>query len=281
MISANPTRTKTIEKNWIKANKRRFRALQRWVKDNLQLRVNLARDDVAGFTDQFDQQTEIIISDGNYQALFQDQAYERGLENFYSQLDIEEDESIAEELMLLLLITDKKDLAKVISTKPEHLETKRFLEDRAKERFKGWSNQMKADVKQIIQNSITQGLTLEETTAQIVERIKVTEVKARRIAATETNQAYAQAQIKEAQRLSAATGTPVGLRWITMMDSRVRDLHAGWHGSVNSPEKTDQMKQVSPWNCRCGVRPVIKNTKEEQKRYDFEKSALLAMEKKK
>ena len=96
---------------------------------------------------------------------------------------------------------------------------------------------MGAEVRQITWDAIKNGAGMRETADKIKERIAVSKSRAQLIARTETISAYRESAIGETERASAEMGEELQMRWITARDSRVRHMHAAWHGTKGTPEE--------------------------------------------
>jgi SPP1 gp7 family putative phage head morphogenesis protein len=154
-----------------------------------------------------------------------------------------------------------------------------FLTKRSFDSLKKWTDAMTVEVRQILTDAVIEGDSLEVIIKNITERIDVSRSRARVIAATEINQAYSQSSINEAIAQSEELGEPVSLRWLTVRDSKVRHLHARFHGEVMTPQDASRNKSISPWNCRCGWAPVVgEQTEAQSERFSQQRQQLLQLE---
>ena len=128
---------------------------------------------------------------------------------------------------------------------------------------------MARTVRIILFNGAQQGIGITELAKQINDRIDVGRSRARTIARTETVQAFQRGSINQANIASEVLDEDVMLRWLTVRDNKVRHLHAGWHGQVFSRKNAFRNINISPWNCRCGLAPVIEEADTEAKRKKF------------
>ena len=152
---------------------------------------------------------------------------------------------------------------------PVHQEALSFLFTRSFEALSGMSQEMARNTRNILFNGAEQGLGIDELTRQINKRVSVGKSRARLIAQTETIQAYQRGTINQADLTSDFLGEEVKLRWMTVRDAKVRHLHARWHGRIFTRENAFKNINISPWNCRCGLAPVIKEANTEAKRIKF------------
>jgi len=295
MASANPTRTITIERNWEREVNRRWREFTASILDELERRNDLVVNKDLGLDqtqasaymdfvrDEIDRLLLETAEPPNWQAKYQLQAYERSLERFGAQLtstltplQAQQAASIAGQITAF---TATPSLG-IQAALPIHRDALEFLFTRSYDSLKGWTDALAKETRQILFDAVAEGKSVRDTAAAIRERTGVSRSRAKVIAQTETNQAFGQAQINEAEAASEAIGEEVGLRWLSARDSRVRHLHARWHGQIFTPKEARRRKGVSPWNCRCGLAPVIQGTDTEVKKQKFskERSELLELE---
>lgn len=140
---------------------------------------------------------------------------------------------------------------------PLHQETLEFLFTRSFEALEGLTVDLARQVRIILFNGVEQGLGIAELTRQIRDRIDVSRSRARLIAQTETIQAFQRGTINQAQLASEFIGEEVKLRWDTRRDSLVRPLHVGFHGQIMTQAEARKKINISPFNCRCGLSPII------------------------
>lgn len=220
----------------------------------------------------------------NWQATFQAQAYERGLQDSRRAL-------ISQGAELTPTLTEFQAAQEIgaftaasslgtSSQAPIHRDALQFLFERSYESLNKWTDAMATETRQILINGIEQGQGIDEVVSNMRKRISVSRSRARVIAQTETIQAYQRATTNEAIRASEEIGEPVLLRWMTVRDIKVRHLHATWHGTLATPADNFRRINKSPWNCRCGQSPVIPEADTAAKREKFkkERQQLLVLE---
>lgn len=285
MISTNPTKTRGIEKAWLKEVNRRFTSFNRTViaalriLDNPALTVNAFDVDpiqlrayIAFFQLEID---ELIL--GSWQERYQHRAYQLAINRATAALQAQGFRTTITEADILAgrsigSFTDIPSLglsALDVAALPIHQETLEFLFTRSFESLEGLTATMARDVRTILFNGVEQGQGVNELIRQINERVKVGRSRASLIARTETIQAYQRGTINQVQLASEFLDEPVKVRWLTVRDSKVRHLHAKWHGKVMTQENARKNISISPWNCRCGLAPVIKEADTEVKRMKF------------
>lgn len=300
-LSKNPTRTRTIEKNWNREiNKRWFKfrsnAVSRLMEMNSSGQISNREDPfVMDITQQriymayLEQQIELLLTgegSPNWQSQYQIQSYRRAIEQSRAEL-ISQGVDIslsAEEIQAasgLPLFTATSSIGGS-ALAPIHQDALEFLFNRSFITLKGWTDAMEKEVRQILFDGVQQGQGVAEVVRNMVKRIGVSRSRARVIARTETIQAYQQSTANEAQRASEEIGEEVLIRWLTVMDHKVRHLHATFHGTLSTPEEYRKKIGLSPWNCRCGSAPVIPeaNTVKKRKRFREERERLLMIERK-
>lgn len=285
-ISSNPTRTKTIEANWNRQITKRWGRFKRNILAALVARnanAQLANQSGPFVLDPSQQrqymvflnaQIEILLL-GDWQERYQAQAYQRGLESLRRSLQAQGASLVptaAEQLAAagIAPFTATATLG-TVSAAPIHRESLEFLFNRSFESLKGWTDRMARETRTILFSAVAEGKGVAEVTREISKRVDVSRSSARRIAQTETNQAYSRASIAEAERASEEIDDPVNLRWLTVRDGKVRDAHARVHGRVLTPQEASRIKTTDGINCRCGLAPVIPEADTVAKREKFAK----------
>ena len=137
-----------------------------------------------------------------------------------------------------------------------------------------------------LQNALTQAAMLGESQQQIMRRIRdvtgQSVSQARRVAQTERNRVQSQARFKGMEEASDM-GIEMEKQWISRMDARVRDDHASVTGEVVDHDDAFSNGLMFPGdpdgraeqvvNCRCVLKPRVKNVPESVKRYREEMDA--------
>lgn len=258
-LTNNPNKTKTIEKNWNREINNRWSRFWLAVKDiPLNSMVNNIDDQEQSELDQFMilfllMSNQILLGDeigsAEWQNKYQTQAYERS-----AQRTVDEAKSIVAADQLALFATSF--IAGSLLSLPNNRNEINFLHARANDKLKGWIQLLVNDTSSIIHDNINK-VSRNELMNIIKKRLDVTASRARMIATTEITQASQRAVTVQAREIEALIGEEVVVRWITVRDSRVRHLHAGWHGKIFTPAQAEVNMNISPWNCRCGLKPVI------------------------
>ena len=306
MASTNPTHTRGIEQRWRKDVRRRWTRFTRSILGELkrlndealaspefQVNTELGIDAQQAriYIEFVKQQIEDILLGAaeppNWQAQYQLEAYQRSLEDFAAELRRQGATQIATQLEFELAtqiqpFTATPNLGIDIGGQlpPIHRDAMEFLFTRSYESLDNWTTELAIQVRQITIDAIATGESFEDTARAIRVRSDVSRSRANVIAQTEVNQAYGIAQTSQATRVSEELGQPIEMRWLTVLDTRVRHLHATWHGTLASPEDSRKRKNVSPWNCRCGLAPVVQgaNTPTKQAKFKKQREKLLAVE---
>jgi len=257
-IENHPTRTRRIEVAWLRDINRRFRKFKRVTRERLEstgkdVQANNAFDNdplrLRAYLAWYEQQiAEILVGSPqapNWQARYQIASYQRGLDRTRATLTrqgisttiTQADRTAAQSLTggLGVLPPAEFGLAFEVSTVsvfPVHQTAIEFLTTRSYDRYTNWTTQLSTNARQILTDGARQGLGIDELTRQLFDATDVTRSRARTIARTETIQAFQRSTIEESKRIALETGEDVKLIWITARDSKVRDLHAGWHGDI-------------------------------------------------
>lgn len=286
-MSDNPTKTRGIEKRWNVEINKRFNAFKREVIPALrdiakqQVIINAFEADpsqirayMAFFQEKLD---EIIV--GDWQSTYQRQSYELAIGRAVAELRQQgagltvtpAEREIAASLTSFTATPAIGLSAQSMVGLPLHQETLEFLFTRSFEALEGMSQQMARQTRQILFDAAQEGQGIAETVRQINQRINVGRSRARLIAQTETIQAFQRGTINQARIAEEQFGIVVKLRWLTVNDSRVRDLHRHWHGRLFTEKQAQRNINASPFNCRCGLSPVIDEADTEAKRKKFER----------
>jgi len=295
MSRSNPTRTRTIEAAWLAEINRRWRRFTRAVVARLESDLLTNAEDVfemsaaqqRTYMAYLDGQISAVLLADDWQARYQLEAYRRGLETTRASLLAQgsgitpsEAERLAAQGIASFSAVPSLGTAGSALTAPIHLDAFAFLQGRAFDKLTGWTDVMSGEVRQVLFDSVAEGRGIRTTVRDMRARIDVSRSRARLIARTEVNQAYGRAAISEVTRASGETGVDIELRWITVRDTKVRHLHARWHGVVMTAETASANKNASPWNCRCGFAPVVPDADTPAKQAEFaaQRAALLALE---
>ena len=299
-ISHNPSKTLTIEKKWLREVRKKYASLQRDIRDKLKELSGPIKTNATLGLDSSQQRTfmswlEIRIQEvtgdsppNNWQNKYQLESYMRAIErtrqSLISQgasLELTDAERFAAQGLPVFSATPSLGSASVAAT--IHQDALEFLFTRSYTSLKGWNDAFIKEVRQITFDAVKNGDGIRETTKKIAERTKVTRSRAELIARTETIQAYQTSTINETERAAQELDEEVNLRWITALDSRVRHLHANWHGSIASPKDTNRKIGISPFNCRCAQVPVIEginDTPEKNAKFAEQKKQMVKLEEK-
>lgn len=289
MTNKSPTGTGRIEKAWHgeiskrwlafkKSTVSRFRDMNKegqitnetFVMSAEQIRVYMVF-----LESEIDRLLLVTESAPNWQAQYQLQAYERGLETTRQSL-LSQGASLAptaEEIAAGAELSPFTSIPSIgrATEAPIHSDALAFLFQRSYTSLNGWTDALARETRQILFDGVQQGRGIDETVRLMVKRQNVSRSRARVIAQTETTQAYQQSSTNETQRASEEIGEEILMRWITVMDPKVRHLHASWHGTTVTPEKNRLRIGQSPWNCRCAQIPVIPEADTSKKRAKFKK----------
>lgn len=221
---------------------------------------------------------------GNWQARYELQSYQQALEQVRGELMRQGAQIVPTEVERLTAqgltpFSATPTLGTGPTTAPVHREALEFLYTRSYESLQGWTSALSRETRQILFDGVELGEQSRVIARKLQERINVSEVRARRIAQTETNQAYSRSSIAEIDRAAEETGEDIRTRWITARDSRVRHTHAELHGQVMTTDEARRIKTEDGINCRCALIPVVPgtNTMKRQARYDAERQQLLLL----
>ena len=288
MISDNPTKTRGIEKAWRREINTRWNEFTRITLRELrrlnQLTVNAFDVDpiqLRAYIAFFQQQITLLLL-GDWQEKYQLRAYELAISRAMSELRrsgarltiTDADRALAASIQSFTATSSLGITSLDITRFPIHQETLEFLFTRSFESLEGFTTTMSRQVRQVLFDGVEQGLGIRELTAQVKERIGVSRSRARLIAQTETIQAFQRGTINQAQLAEQALGEPIKLRWVTRRDSNVRPLHVSFHGKVMTQEQSRKNIAISPYNCRCALLTIIKESDTPEETSIFKKERL-------
>lgn len=277
-MSKNPTRTLGIEKSWGREINKRWSALAKEIRawfENQPVVNEVPTDtqQVRVFMAFLNTQIENILLAGgnNWQAKYQLQSYERALQRTRASLKAQgavmavtpEDFQMAAQINPeQFTATATLATASVANKAPIHRDALEFLFTRSYESLEGWTSKFSTETRQILMEGIQQGRNTRDVARDIMKRLNVSRSRARVIATTETIQAYQQSSSNEATRAQEELGEEIGMRWQSAEDSRVRELHARWNGTVVSQQQNARRIVASVFNCRCSQAPVLMRIKQ-------------------
>lgn len=307
-LSSNPTKTRTIEKAFRRENRKRFALFNNYmtqlvrasqspqgvisnadgdfslteagIAQLMRLLRRQAYIDIIGAppTAQFNSELEREQTD-QWQSQYILPSYLRGVVTSERQLAAG-GVTIAmstEELQQLFGMREPQQLELLLSQMDEqHQEGARKIENRAYSSLVGQTEQMISQIRSVMESENNNTPT-SNMIALLQQRVSAANSGGERIASTETIQAFQTSQINTAQIREDETGEEIKLRWLTRDDSKVRRLHAGWHGKVMTKTEAAHNINESPWNCRCGFAMVPPNadTEKRQAMFDKERKQLL------
>lgn len=283
MNPLNPTKTKTIEKNWFKEIRRKYSSLQKDIDEKLRelsgpisTNVTLGMDSSQqrAFIAWLEQRILEVTGQEpplNWQNQYQLEAYIRAVESTRASL-ISQGAQItptADEIAATqgFTFTATPSLGSAAVSPVIHQDALAFLFTRSYDSLKGWNDKFVRDIRQLTFDAVKNGTGIRELTGQIKERTGVTARRAELIARTETNQAYVNGALNETERASEELGEEILNRWVSALSPTTRHRHASWHGSIVDAQTVRQRKQPpNNYNCKCSIVPVIKGVNDTPKK---------------
>jgi SPP1 gp7 family putative phage head morphogenesis protein len=279
-LTNNPNKTRRIEKQWNDEIDLRWSKFWIEFKKIPLEKLVLNIDDQDQFNiDEFlfsfsSLAMQILLGgdNGAWQNKYQTLAYERSAERTIETMKAS---LTTEQILFLSAIIG----AQVTSFLPENRNELNFLHKRANDSLTKWITSLIQEVNIITHDSFHK-VSKEQLINRISNRLSVSKSRARVIATTEVAQASQRAVTTQAKIMAEVLDTEVNVRWITMNDSVVRHLHANWHGEIFTPEQAETNFNISPWNCRCGLMPILKRDESQKtkERFAKERKFLLAGE---
>ena len=127
--------------------------------------------------------------------------------------------------------------------------------------WKGISDTARADLANVIADSIGRGINPRETASIVSKRLDVSMSKAKTIAQTEQVGALRQAQWSETNWATERLGLNTGLMWLSALKPTTRPWHASRHGKVYTTEEVRDFyaENGNRYNCYCSQIPVLLN----------------------
>lgn len=127
--------------------------------------------------------------------------------------------------------------------------------------WKGISDTARADLANIIADSIGRGINPRETAGIVSKRLDVSMSKAKTIAQTEQVGALRLAQWNETDWASERLGLNTGLLHLSALKPTTRTTHAFWHGKVRTVQEVRDWYAVdgNKYHCYCSQIPVLLN----------------------
>ena len=128
--------------------------------------------------------------------------------------------------------------------------------------WKGISDAARADLANIISDSIGRGLNPRETAGIISKRLDVSMSSAKRIAQTEQVGALRKAQWQETDWAKERLGLNTAVLWLSALKPTTRAWHASRHGRTYTTEEVEAFyaENGNRYNCYCSQVPVILNS---------------------
>ena len=125
--------------------------------------------------------------------------------------------------------------------------------------WKGISDTARADLANVIADSIGRGINPRETASIVSKRLDVSMAKAKNIAQTEQVGALRQAQWNETDWAADRLGLNTGLLWLSALKPTTRWWHAAEHGKVKSTEWVREFysRDGNKYHCYCSQIPVL------------------------
>lgn len=127
--------------------------------------------------------------------------------------------------------------------------------------WKGISDAARADLANVIADSIGRGINPRETASIVSKRLDVSMSKAKTIAQTEQVGALRQAQWNETDWAADRLGLNTGLLWLSALKPTTRSWHASRHGKVYTTEEVRDFyaENGNRYNCYCSQIPALLN----------------------
>ncbi|AJJ36832.1 phage Mu F like family protein [Yersinia rochesterensis] len=125
--------------------------------------------------------------------------------------------------------------------------------------WKGISDAARADLANIISDSIGRGVNPRETAGIISKRLDVSMSSAKRIAQTEQVGALRKAQWQETDWAKERLGLNTAVLWLSALKPTTRAWHASRHGRTYTTEEVEAFyaENGNKYHCYCGTVPAL------------------------
>ncbi|MDE5206795.1 phage head morphogenesis protein [Citrobacter amalonaticus] len=175
--------------------------------------------------------------------------YERGTLNAYTNLSVQSPVYASQTTLMQLLSSpayQNQIASAYISTYSD---------------WKGISDTARADLANVIAESIGRGVNPRETASIVSKRLDVSMAKAKNIAQTEQVGALRQAQWNETDWAADRLGLNTGLLHLSALKPTTRQTHAFWHGKIRTTQEVRDWYAVDGniFHCYCSQIPVLLN----------------------
>ena len=127
--------------------------------------------------------------------------------------------------------------------------------------WKGISDTARADLANVIADSIGRGVNPRETAQIVSKRLDISMAKAKNIAQTEQVGALREAQWNETEWTQERLGLNTAILWISALKPTTRASHAARHGKTFSPQEVRDFysRDGNRYHCYCGNIPCLLN----------------------
>jgi len=125
--------------------------------------------------------------------------------------------------------------------------------------WKGISDAARADLANVISNSIGRGVNPRETARIISQRLDISMARAKNVAQTEQVGALRKAQWQEADWARERLGLNTALLWLSALKPTTRSWHAARHGRAYTTEEVEAFYATNGnrYDCYCSQIPVL------------------------
>lgn len=175
--------------------------------------------------------------------------YERGTLNAYTNLSVQSPVYASQTTLMQLLSSpayQNQIASAYISTYSD---------------WKGISDTARADLANVIAESIGRGVNPRETASIVSKRLDVSMAKAKNISQAEQVGALREAQWNETDWAADRLGLNTGLLWLSALKPTTRWWHAAEHGKVKTTDWVREFysRDGNKYHCYCGQIPVLLN----------------------
>ena len=156
------------------------------------------------------------------------------------------------------LYAERRSIADIIYSEP-YLQRLAIANASTYSAWVGLSDQARTQLSQVIMNGIATGKNPRDVEKDIVDRVGVSESRAKNMAQTEITGALRQSQSDEVQEAKSLLDLPAAIFWVSALLPTTRRTHAERSGNAYSPEEVADFysRDGNRYRCHCGNTPCL------------------------
>lgn len=208
----------------------------------------------AGFMDELQRLLDEILLEGDdfgqgqmWANIYIGEAYQAGTQKANSELS-----------SLSPVYAEQRPMAAILYSEP-YLSRLQLAYTAGYSDWRGLSDYSRQQLASVIMEGIARGANPRDVEADIVNRVDVSQSRARQIAATEIPGALRKANRQEVIEARETLGLQTIMLWMSALTNRTRQSHAAKHGKFLTPEQIDTFysENGNRYNCMCSQTPAL------------------------